>query len=265
MIDLIVFVADLHCGSTMGLMPPCVPTAEGNMVCANPAQVWLWKQWQHATGEWLEAVTAGREWGLVINGDSIEGRHHSTMQLVHTDIEVHLGIASRVLSPLAAKAHRTYFVRGTECHARTLESQLGERLGAEKDPTTDDYCWEQLQLRVNGVLTHVKHHTSSGMRPWTRGGTIAKALAAEQLTAIQQGHEPPRVVVRAHAHYYDAYEGVGGLAILLPPWQMMTRYARAVTQASLSTPGIVAIDYAGGTPKPIVQLYRPDPDPVVTP
>src|SRR3972149_5053317 len=45
---LAVVIADIHAGSTVGLLPPGFVTKEGNEVKQNPLQEWLWACWQRA-------------------------------------------------------------------------------------------------------------------------------------------------------------------------------------------------------------------------
>ena len=43
-----VIISDLHCGSTVGLLPPDFSTEEGNEIRQNPLQKWLWECWIYA-------------------------------------------------------------------------------------------------------------------------------------------------------------------------------------------------------------------------
>ena len=76
---LVFVLSDLHCGSTLAVMPPGFVTLEGNSVALNPVQQWLWKCWQE-THKWILETAAGEPFALVINGDLIEGNHHRTMR-----------------------------------------------------------------------------------------------------------------------------------------------------------------------------------------
>ena len=268
--DCIVPVGDPHCGSRFGLMPPIMRTNDGSSVMQNKIQDFMWRKWIHATTRWLPEILGDARWCLVLQGDLVEGRHHANMELVDHDITVHARIAREVLGPLADAAAEVFCIRGTECHARTTESEIAEHLGATPDPDTDDHCWEQLQIRTHGILCHFKHHISTTMRPWTRGGPLVRALVQEQLKAIELNHEPPKVIVRAHAHQFDIAESTYGLAVVTGAWQGMTRFARRVTQASHTIPSMQVLDfrdmndrYRGATPGlPRVHWisYRPAPD-----
>ena len=262
----IAVISDPHCGSTAGLCPRKHSFIEGGVYVPNKGQLWLLRCWEKSI-RWLLKKVAGEQWGLVLNGDMVEGRHHGTVQLITSDFQEHLMIAQEMLMPVVEKADRVWLVRGTECHAKTVESVLGNYLGAERDPVTGDSCFEQLQLRVNGVLTHFKHHVSVALRPWSKGGPAMRAFRIEQARACDLGHETPRVIVRSHAHEYDYWEGAPGCCLITPAWQLMTRFARKVTQASLASPGLCLLDYDDlsptGLPRIDVHLHHPDADPVL--
>lgn len=263
----IAFVPDTHCGSTTGLLRPgFVTVSEGRPLGTNAIQDWLWQRYSQAL-TFIDKVRGTNRFGVVFGGDHVEGRHHGTMQLIHQDIEVHAEVAEDVLRPVRERAYRAWMMRGTECHARTKETALGKALDCERDPTTGDWCWEQIQLDIEGVLTHFKHHTGAASRQWTQGGAAIRSLAQEQLTAIELRHPVPYVVMRAHAHNFNMYRGTRGLSVCAPPWQLQTRYGRRYTEGSFSVPGIVILDYremqSDGLPEVHYELYRPDPDPVV--
>jgi hypothetical protein len=262
-IRVVVVVSDLHCGSPFGLCPPDSPTADGSGYRLNRAQEWLWGRWQCDLAEWVPSVVGRRPWALVVNGDAIEGNHHGSLQLVHGDPNVHGRIAYECLLPLAARASKVFLVRGTESHVGTAESVLGERLGAVRDPTTGDYCWEQISLRISGTACSFRHHMATSLRPWTAGGGLAAAIVQEQAVAAGFGHPVPRVVVRSHRHRFGVYTGAEGLMLATAPWQLMTRYARRVTQQSITPVGIAALDFRGEAPRVLHTLHTPDPDPVI--
>lgn len=261
--DCIVPVGDPHCGSRFGLMPPTMMTNDGSSVNSNKLQEFTWRKWRHATDRWLPKILGDARWALVLMGDLVEGRHHANMELVDHDITVHARIARAVLGTLATEADEVFCIRGTECHARTTESEIAEYLGATPDDTTEDHCWEQLQINTHKVLCHFKHHISVPGRPWTRGGHIRRALVQEQLKAVELGHEVPKVIVRAHAHQFDIDQSTQGLGMVCGPWQMMTRYARRFTQASHSIPSMQVLDFRNmndGMPTVHWIAYRPKPD-----
>lgn len=259
--------SDEHCGSLSGLCFPTYPTEQGSVYQANNIQLWMYERWLHATDQWIDEIAAGDPWFLVNNGDGIEGRHHATQELIHHDTRIHTNLATDLLLPLSKRAAKTYIVRGTGCHARTSEDDIGKNIGSEVDPTTGSYCWEQLQLRVNGTLCHFKHHIGTTSTPWGAAGQLSVQLAKEQLVAARLGHEIPSVVVRSHRHEFDYFGCDGGLIVTTPAWQMLTRWARGATKQSFSVPGMIALDFRGkpegARPTLHWTTYNPDPDPIM--
>ena len=87
---IVVVIGDLHCGSTVGLMPPFWQTSDNNIIIQNELQVLLWQQWLenwHIIADLrLNNVTWPR---LIIvhNGDAVEGDHHDTTQLITKRID----------------------------------------------------------------------------------------------------------------------------------------------------------------------------------
>lgn len=291
-IELVFVVSDLHHGSTVGLCPPEVTLDGGGVYHYNLFQKWLWECWEDCTGchwerkkretkkdemtgeicapkrdGWMRQLAKRRPYAIVFLGDSIEGVHHDSVEIISSDVSVHAAIARQVCGALVEGATSVFMTRGTEVHVGTTESTLGQHVGGVYCKATKNFCWEQLQLRVNGILTHFKHHIGVSMRPWTTSMQYAAAIAAEQLNAVGLDHEPPRVIVRAHRHKFGEWSDEQGLVVVTPPWQQLTRHARKFTGGSLAQPGLVALDYADrdcyGNPRVHSKRYRPAPDEVI--
>lgn len=230
-------------------------------------QRWLWEGMERSWQDVYDYV--GTEpWVLVFNGDMVQGNYFREVDLMSQDMTDQAELAFAGLCGPARRATRRFMVRGTKVHVGTWESVLGRRLGCEPDPTTGDFCWEQLQLDINGCLTHFKHHVNTWRLPWTAGGPAARALAREQNRAAALGFPIPRMIVRSHAHEYDGYWGIGGGCVITPPCQMMGRWARGVMKDSYAIPGLVLLDYRKPRGKHRLPhweafLNYPDPDPVV--
>lgn len=242
--DLIIVISDLHCGSTVGLLPPGFQTLEGQRVAQNPIQLWLWKCWLDAN-RWIADLAAGRPFVLVVNGDAIEGNHHKTTQIISPDIGDHVEAAIHVLRPLVAKAAKTFFVKGTECHVGNAEIVLGKALKTEVDRETGQPAWDRLVIDVNGVRCVFRHHIGTSMRRGLAGTQLSMQLAEEQVEAANAGEEIPRVLCCAHRHKFGYYQDNRGLSLVTPPWQGLTRFAHKVVSQARTNPGVVALDFAG--------------------
>lgn len=266
-IELVVVASDTHCGSRLGLLPPDVLDSEGAVYSQNPYQQWAWQKWEEIWAK-VDAYVAGRPWAFVGNGDLVEGMHHRSVEVVDADASAHSNIAIAALKPRVESASKVFLVEGTEVHTRSEEFDIGIALNAERDPQTKAFLWKQLQLNINGVLTHFKHHMPPALRAWTQSSAFAGVLVQEQASAAALGHPIPRVLVRSHRHNFGVYRSVGGVVVATYPWQAMTRHARKVVQASITPLGIQILDFSRmvGNNLPHVEEYvaYPDPDPVVT-
>jgi hypothetical protein len=265
---LIVVISDLHCGSSVGLIPPVFDELDdGPALTQNAPQQWLWKQWRDFWDRWIPSVTGDDAWSLVINGDATEGVHHRSVQ-VHPDEIVHWRIANHVLAPLVPMAHRMFMVRGTECHTGNMETDLAYRLGCEQSP---DGRWahDHLRLEVNGVGVSFQHHIGASARPWLGGYQMLASLVEEQFRASSRGQSPPGVIVRSHRHVFGSMTTSHGACVVTPAWQLLTRYGKKVTQDMLAMVGGIVLDFRDREPGelPLIhhKLYSQDATEALTP
>jgi len=264
----ILVLSDTHCGSVFGLCPPVYQAPDGAHYDANKIQKWMWNKWLHFTNKWLPSMMNDEPFVLVLNGDLIDGAHHGATEVIHPDPFTHTRLAYHILLDLVDRADKTFLVRGTECHTTGSETLLGEMLGASPCPATNDPCWEQLSLQINGTLCSFKHHIGTSMRQWTEGSGLSTALSLELAIANHLGHEAPSVIIRSHRHKYGMFENGAQLIAVTPPWQMMTRYAKRVTQHSITETGAIVLHFEGAKselPRLSRTIYTPAPDPIVSP
>jgi hypothetical protein len=268
-------------------MPPSVRVSHGNTVHRNKVQDWMMGKWNRLTNRWLDSILANPKhanatrtsckWGLVVMGDCIEGHHDGNEgELFDPDFHAHMRCFERVYRDLAEEADVVYMVRGTRRHAMDTENELGEMLGAEVNTTLDApemddddmraYCFDHLDLDIKGCLCSFKHKITGGGRPWTRGGNLARVLAAEQLHAVELKHRPPNVVIRAHAHHFDEYQSSQGMVVVCGPWKAIDPYGREATECKYAIPSLQVLDFRTmQADLPFLHWERvlPDPDPVM--
>ena len=151
---LLVVVSDLHCGSTVGLMPPDSENMSGNTLGFgnNHHQRWLWECWQDAQQRVLE-ITNGDPFALLCNGDATEGIHHRSPEVVASLIENHCQMAATALKPWADKAAATFITKGTECHTHDIESYLASLIGAQEGKAREKWL-----LEIHGTIIDATHH-----------------------------------------------------------------------------------------------------------
>jgi hypothetical protein len=243
-----------------------VPGCDGGLPPLTLTQEWLWECWERFIGQAF-ALIGDDDFFLVEMGDSAEGRHHGTIELMSPDILVHLWIAHEIIRPIVNHRQCTaaYIMKGTECHSRTLESSLGKIIGAVRNPLTGDWAWPHLQLDVKGFRVHCQHHMPVSTVPWTASGAFSKELVREQANAAAHRHRIPDIVVRAHRHQAGVWREARGVICASGPWQALTRFGHRVTYDWRVFPGGLVIDFdnikADGWPEAEAFVYRPAEDP----
>lgn len=260
----IVCVGDLHAGSVFAPCPPRIRAAYDIEIHASRVQQWLHACWLDFTEKFVPSVVGRNKYELELNGDLIEGLHHGGQQLISDKTRIHRQIAIDLLEPLAAKARRIYAVKGTECHTRDDEEEIGKILKAVPCPSTDNHAPDWWDIRVRGCLTSFRHHIPATSRRALKGSQLSIQLIEEQAEAAGAGSPIPRVVVRSHRHTYGSYDDGCGMAVVLPAWQLLTRHAHKVVPAAQRgiMVGGVVLDYSrvrGPADLPTVhrKLYRP--------
>jgi hypothetical protein len=255
---LAVVISDLHCGSTVGLLPSDFATLEGNPIHLNPVQEWLLGCWSDLHDNWLPSVVRGEPYLLILNGDLIEGNHHRTYQIISPDTRDHVEAAISILKPVAAKAAATAVVAGTECHTGTREHTIARALGAV--PDGDRPAWDRLDVTLAGVRMIFRHHVTTSIRPWLAGTALSSTLAAEQLRAARAGEVVPRVIGCGHRHEPDSHQGPDGICFVTGAWQVLTRHGHKVVSDARSKPTCVVLDWRdredGSLPLIHERVYR---------
>lgn len=252
---LLVVASDIHAGSTVAVLPPRLELAEGLVVEANPLQRFYWKAWQHALG-WVHEVANGDPFGLILNGDLIEGDHHRTDQIIGRNLSDHLKAAEEILRPLAGAASRVFITRGTECHVGDTEAALGQIFQAEKNPATGRRVFDRLTLDIAGIRLVARHHVSTTSRPWLESNGLGMELASEQLQAVRNGEPMPRVLCVAHRHVGGHVTTNEGLCLATPAWQGLTRHGHKVVGAARCKPGLYVLDWRGIPDGELPRVHR---------
>jgi len=221
-------VADLHCGSIFGLLPPGLTTSDDREVKPNIGQRYLWKCWEDA------AECIGKLDALVVNGDETDGRQEAQRgnELCLPMLEDQAEAAVQCLRYLLDKTGnpKLYMTAGTEYHSQKAAREtevVAQRLGAEqyKGLGSGRYCKEVLDLNVDGIILNFQHGigVASGLyraTPPDREG-IWSALAGKT------GKSPKAdCVVRSHAHSYVMVDHPSKSIVVTPCWQLQTRWMR---------------------------------------
>jgi hypothetical protein len=238
---LLVVVSDLHCGSSVGLMPPDSEIIGGNTLGFgnNHHQRWLWECWQDALAE-VEGTALGDPFCLLVNGDATEGIHHRSPEVVASLIEHHCQMAATALQPLAKLASKTYITRGTECHTHDVESYLARLLNAEDGKARDKWL-----LEIGGCLVDAAHHIGATSRTYLEASLLSIVLGNARLNAVRAGHPPAQVFLRAHRHCGGVYSDGSGMMCVTGGWQFLTRHGHKVVGDAIPRPSVLILDWRG--------------------
>lgn len=243
----IVAVGDLHCGSTLGLVPADgFPAEDGGLYEPSGAQRWLWERW---VDFWQQV---GRVDVLFLLGDLVDGDKFPQRWTYDQKVQVGCAVEClvRVLRPPPA---HIFAVRGTTVHvgpAAEADAYVARLLGAP-----DDHIGFHLLVRVAGYLFDLAHHVGGRRLPWTMEAT-ATALAAQ----FRAGDgEVPDFVLRGHVHYAaDSGVVTRPRVLIVPGWQLRTAHALRYGGAAVLPVGGWIIDISPGHVDARVVLYRPE-------
>jgi len=232
-------VSDLHCGSTLGMVPPeGVRLDDGGTYEPSKVQQWLWTCWEDFWGE-VRTLKQQHKAQLytIFNGDFFDGDHHRTTQIVSANPETQDYIADRVYSvPRALKAAEQFMIRGTEAHvgaSGAVEESFARRHRMTRNPEDEAWSWWHLEMEINGILVEAQHHGKMGQLPWTKSNAVMQQAAHVFMERATRGVRHPDVSFRSHMHRWaDSYKAQPTRLIQTPAWQMKTAFAHKVAPNS---------------------------------
>lgn len=243
-----VIISDLHCGCQFGLFPDHPVTIDGGgQYEGSPLQKKVWAWWRLFWDEWVPEVTRGEPYALVINGDTLDGRHHKSTTQISQNLNDQANIARDILEPVVERVGRgnLYMTRGTEAHVGPSgedEEKLGESLGAVPDDTGNHARYE-LWLRLggpDGALAHILHHIGTSGSTAYETTALAREYAVSCEEAGRWGLPAPDFVVRSHRHRqnearFPSARGYG-ISCTTPGWQLKTPFVWRLQGARNSLP-----------------------------
>lgn len=238
-----VIISDLHCGCQLGLCPPGgARLDEGGRYLPNAIQKKIWLYWREFWEKFVPQVTKNQPWGLVINGDAIDGIHHGATTQISHNLADQRRLAIDVLGPVAMRAKAVYLIRGTEAHvgkSATEEEAIAAELGAVPNEHGQRARYD-LWLKIGDGLAHVMHHIGATGSQAYEATAVHKELTEEYTEAGRWGERPPDIVVRSHRHRFIkseiASDHGNAQSVVTPGWQAKTPFAWKIAGARLSAP-----------------------------
>jgi hypothetical protein len=215
------FVADTHCLSRYGLIPPAFRLSAH----AQPAAqfyAYLWECWSDFVDRCPPLDL------LVLAGDLNEGENptrRQAMDALTDDLLVQGEATVETLAPLVAKASQTVAVRGTAWH-EGKHYETSERIARELgcvEWTPHRYTGYVLEADWCGLRLNVAHHQTTGA---VYRGTLADratlfAAAAEREAKLL----PCDLLVRAHLHSQYIGRSHDHWFVSLPAWTLANPHA----------------------------------------
>jgi hypothetical protein len=240
-----VCISDIHAGDRLGICPPNgVPLDEGGFYYPSPIQVKMWAYWEEFWKEWVPMVTRKEPYGIIINGDTTDGRHHGSVHQISQNLSDQANIAELILAPRIEnkKCKALYMIRGTEAHVGQSgenEEQLARKLGAIPNEL-GQYARYDLWKRVGNGLVHFLHHIGTTGSNAYEATAPNKELTEEFNESARWSEEAPSIVIRSHRHRHIkiAVPTMKGEAIVevTPGWQAKTPFVWKIPGGRLAPP-----------------------------
>lgn len=244
----LVFVSDAHCGSKMGLCPPHpiqLPEANGGCYLPSPAQLMIWKRWRYFWDVFVPEATRGEDYGVVFNGDMLDGDHHECSDIISRHLGVQAEIAKECLAPVVrAAGGRAWYVGGTEAHSGKSwaeEHRLARELGVLPDEHGNQVRAE-LWIMCGPWLGNVAHHIGVTSSAAYETSAVTRELNDIYGEAARQGARPPDFVVRSHRHRRCEVRiprtGQDAICFVTPGWQLKTPFSVRTAGGRVQAPQI---------------------------
>lgn len=236
---LFVFVADTHCGSSMGLIKPDpFPLHDGGEYNPSPLQNVIWSVWEAGWSR-VAQERKGKKLIIVHVGDASEGLHHQTTQIISSRIEEHEQIHIDCMDWAMQKAKfnskngdALYYISGTEEHAGNgsrSEENIAKDLDGVVSMNENRHTWDLIRKEIYGVEFDISHHGGNlGNSIMTDTNPLYNRLKIIYSDCLDTKQTIPDVWVRAHIHRYGhaLYEGRQKAmhGFILPCFQASTGY-----------------------------------------
>lgn len=212
----VLIIGDLHCGSMSGLTPPEWIVSKGRNAFFNRLQEEMWEHYI----ETLEHF--GKVDVLVVNGDVIDGKgtRSGGTELLSSDMLEQVDIATEALSKIDAKS--IFFTYGTPYHTATVGGEDFDKIVANNFKAG---IYDELNLKIEGVLFNIKHKVGASSSPYNRAMPVGRHRLWDALYALRNDDEPASVYVRSHVHYFSYCGEAKWTAFTLPALQSsQTKY-----------------------------------------
>lgn len=259
----LIVVSDLHCGCKVALCPDTgAQLDDGGKYMPSALQLKLWSMWREFWDVWVPQVCKGEPFDVVINGDAVDGVHHNSTTQISHNMADQKSIAMEVVKPIAARAERLFWVRGTEAHvgpSGVFEEELAKSLNAVPN-AEGQHARHELWIRVGTALVHVMHHIGSTGSAAYESTAVHKELIESLTESARHQMEPPDVIVRSHRHRYfrTMFSSSKGdmISVVTQGWQAKTPFAYKIPGGRISLPQFGGILVRSGDEEHVYVRHR---------
>ena len=270
--EILANISDVHSGHKLGLMLPGVQLQEDGP----EGEPQWWEPCPNATQKlinslyasdvlWLRDLAGDDPVTVVLNGDLTQGDKYPR-EWVSTRKADQISIAVHNLKPLfqvGMDVQRVLLAKGTGSH------ELGEGsstilIADQLRPLTNAQVEVAYHYEVStsGTLIDIAHHgPGPGIRKWLEGNVLRLYAQSIMQSALEEGKEPPRLVVRSHYHtmtwqtvrYRVREKFYSTDIVILPAYSGLDDFARQATRSKGSYHiGMVAAEIVDGE---LVRIY----------
>ena len=236
---ILVSLSDMHSGSTTALFPNYpmfFRVSEKDEISHIPTenQRRMYEHWTNCADE-VKRASIGKRLVVVHNGDAIDGNHHETVQIISGNpkhqSQIHIELMEFFLSRCGfsvSNGDELHYTNGTESHTGWNEYGIKEHFDF-----MNAQFHEELNLEVNGKLVWWTHHGTGVGKGTNEGNGYRNWLRDIHWDCIKEKKQSPDMIITSHFHkslyqtYVQSFDHTMH-GMVLPSWQMKTRYAYRV-------------------------------------
>lgn len=238
---LLVSLSDMHSGSERALFPPWIVKKEKTAandhdpsgMAGSAQQIKIFNHFKHCASEVKERI-GNKRLVIVHDGDATEGIHHNTIQIMSVNpndhVNIHIELMDYFLKTSGFSKKRgdeLHYVTGTESHTGNMERAI-----ADYYDYIDAGFHDELRMKINNRMVCYTHHGGSAGDGQNEGDAYRNWLKRIYFNNLKDGKPQPDIIYTGHVHkpiytsYVQDYHTIHG--IILPSWQMKTRFAYRV-------------------------------------
>jgi hypothetical protein len=249
-------ISDLHSGGSTALFPHYRELQGGfwqfqhTRYTPSGKQCDMADHWDFCADETAKA-RLDKRMIIVLAGDMIDGKHHQTLQLTthdpHEQGQINIWLMQRFMKRAGFEKNRgdlLYMVTGTESHTGEVEQEIAKELGAEPHPESD--AFDFLPMDIHGKLFWFLHQGAGPGKGANKGETLRNWLKNKYWELLEDNKRIPDYIISGHYHnpVKTSYERPNKMihGMILPSFQLKTRFGYKVAAAELEKIGIRTVD-----------------------